>query len=123
MKKKDFISLVFGIIAGLLFSLGMCMCLIKEWNAFNLGCVVSAIGAISLFILFIVRRKMSGKPKIKVNLKTVGIVAFGIFGALVLGLGMSMTMVFKGTMIQGIIVGIVGILLLLCLIPMTKGLN
>ena len=120
MKKKDFISLVFGIIGGLLFSLGMCMCLIKEWNAFNLGCVVSAIGAISLFILFIVRRKISGKPKIKVNLKTVGIVDFGL---LIFGLGMSMTMVFEGVIIQGTIVGIVGILLLLCLIPMTKGLN
>ena len=123
MKKKNFITLVIGIIGGLLFSIGMCMCLIPEWNSFDLGCIVSAIGLVSLLTLLIVRRKMDGKPNIKVNLRTVGIVAFGIFGALVLGLGMSMTMVFKGTMIQGIIVGIVGILLLLCLIPMTKGLN
>ena len=123
MKKKDFISLVFGIIGCLLFSIGMCMCLLPQWNAFNLGCIVSAMGAISLLTLLIVRRKMAGKPKIKVNLKTVGIVAFGVFGALVLGAGMSMTMVFEGVMMQGIIVGIIGILLLLCLIPMTKGLN
>ena len=123
MKKKNFISLVFGIIGGLLFAIGMCMCLLPEWNLFNLGCILTAIGLISLLILLIVRRKMDGKPAIKINWKNVRTISFGIFGALVLGVGMSMTMVFEGVMIQGIIVGIVGILLLLCLIPMTKGLN
>ena len=123
MKKKNFISLVFGIIGGLVFAIGMCMCLLPEWNLFNLGCILTAIGAISLLILLIVRRKMDGKSAIKINWKNVRTISFGIFGALVLGVGMSMTMVFEGVMIQGIIVGIVGILLLLCLIPMTKGLN
>ena len=123
MKKKNFISLVFGTVGGLLFSIGMCMCLLPQWNAFNEGCVVSAIGAICLLTLLIVRRKIDKKPKIKINWKTVRTVSFGIFGALVLGLGMSMIMVFEGVMIQGLIVGIVGIFLLLCLIPMTKDLN
>ena len=30
MKKENFISLILGTIGGLLFSLGMCMCLIAE---------------------------------------------------------------------------------------------
>ena len=123
MKKKDFISLVFLIIGGLLFSIGMCMCLIPEWNAFNSGCIVTAIGIISLLILFIIRRKIDGKSNIKVNWKTVGIVTYSIFALLVFGTGMAMTIAFKGVMIQGIIVGIVGILLLICLIPMIKGIK
>ena len=51
----------------------------------------------------------------------IGIVLFGILGALTLGTGMCMVMVFEGMMICGIIIGVVGIMLLLCLVPMIKG--
>ena len=50
MKKATFINLVFGTIGGLLFALGMCMCLLPEWNAFRLGVVCTAIGALALLI-------------------------------------------------------------------------
>lgn len=66
---------------------------------------------------------MQGKEPIRLNLKTIGIVLFGILGAMVFGIGLCMTMVFEGLMLQGIIVGIVGILLLVCLIPLCKGLK
>ena len=46
----------------------------------------------------------------------------GVLGALLLGVGMCMTMVF-GQMILGIVVGLVGIVVLLMLIPLTKGLH
>ena len=52
--------------------------------------------------------------------KTIGTVLLGIAGALLLGVGMCLTMVWSN-MILGILVGIVGIVLLLCLIPLTKG--
>lgn len=58
MKKKNFVSLILGTAGGILFALGMCMC---------------------------------------------------------------MTMIWTDLMIQGIIVGIIGIVLLLCLIPICKG--
>lgn len=35
MEKKNFITLVLGVVGGLLFSLGMCMCLLPEWNMFT----------------------------------------------------------------------------------------
>lgn len=123
MKKENFITLVLGVIGGLLFGIGMCMCLLPEWDAFKPGVVVAAIGAVVLAVMFIVRRVMLGKPALKINLKTVGKAAFGIFGALVLGFGMCMVMVFDGMMIPGILVGVVGIVLLLCLIPMCAGLK
>lgn len=123
MKKENFMSLVLGTIGGLLFGIGMCMCLLPEWNAFTPGVVVTAIGAAVLAIMFIVRRVMLGKPALKVNPKTIGKIAFGILGALVMGTGMCMVMVFEGMMIPGIIVGLVGIILLLCLIPMCAGLK
>lgn len=123
MKKENFITLILSTIGGILFAIGMCMCLLPEWNAFTQGVIVAAIGAVVLLIMLIVRRKMKGKPAIKLNGKAVGTAALGIIGALVLGVGMCMTMVWEGLMIPGIIVGVVGIALLLGLIPLCKGLK
>ena len=123
MKKENFMSLILGTIGGILFAVGMCMCLLPEWNAFTPGVVIATIGAVVLIIMLIARRVMKGKPAIKVTGKTVGAIALGIVGALTLGVGMCMTMVWEGLMIWGIIVGIVGIVLLLCLIPLIKGLK
>ena len=123
MKKENFITLILGVIGGLLFGTGMCMCLLPEWDAFAPGVVVAALGAAVLAIMFIARRVMLGKPAIKIDPKIAGRTAFGVFGALVMGTGMCMVMVFEGMMIPGIIVGVVGIVLLLCLIPMCAGLR
>ncbi|MGI6008077.1 MAG: hypothetical protein ACOX8E_11375 [Ruminococcus sp.] len=122
MKKKNFVSMIMGTVGGILFAIGMCMCLLPQWNAFNQGIVMGAIGAVILFAMLIVRRKMEGKPAVKLNGKAVGTILFGIVGALALGVGMCMVMVWN-MLFQGILVGLVGIILLLCLIPIVKGLK
>ncbi len=122
MKKKNFVTLIMSTVGGILFALGMCMCLLPEWNVFTQGVVIAAVGAVILLAMIIVRRRMEGKPAVKLNGKAIGTVIFGIFGALVLGVGMCLTMVW-GMMAPGIIIGIVGIILLLCLIPIVKGLK
>ena len=43
--------------------------------------------------------------------------------ALAFGVGMCMTMVWEGLLVWGIVVGLIGIVLLLCLIPLCKGLK
>lgn len=123
MKKENFVSLIIGTVGLVLFALGMCMAMITEWNTFNQGIVVGTIGIIILIIMLIVRRKMEGKPAIELNKKAIGIVILGIVGALLLGVGMCMTMVWQGLMVQGIIVGLIGIIILLCLIPICKGIK
>ena len=35
MSKKNFISLIFGTVGGILFALGMCMAMLPEWGAFT----------------------------------------------------------------------------------------
>lgn len=121
MKKSAFVNLIIGTVGGLLFALGMCMCLLPEWNAFKLGVVCTAIGAIVLLAQSIVAWLRSGR-KIKINWKIAGKVLYGVFAALVLGVGMCMIMVWN-LMLPGILVGIVGIVLLLMLIPMFLGLK
>ena len=123
MSKKNFISLILGTVGGVLFALGMCMAMLPEWNAFQPGVVMGCIGAVILIVMVLVRRKMEGKPVIvKLSGKTVGTVVLGVAGALALGIGMCMVMVWS-MLVQGVIVGLVGIVLLLCLIPLVKGIK
>lgn len=124
MTKKNFITLILSTIGGILFALGMCMCLIPAWNAFTPGVVAAVIGAAVLLAMLLIRRKMSGKPVVvKLSGRTVGTVVLSVVGALVLGVGMCMTMVWEGLMIPGILVGVVGIVLLMFLIPICKGIK
>lgn len=122
MKKSNFVAMILSIIGGILFALGMCMALIPEWNAFRQGIVLGVLGIVVLLIMVLVWRKMEKKSPIRVSGKTIGMILLGIAGALLLGVGMCLTMVWS-SLILGIVIGIVGILLLLCLIPLTKGLK
>jgi len=122
MKKSTFIAMILGTIGGILFALGMCMALVPEWNAFKPGVIMGVIGAIVLLIMVCVWRKMENKAPVKLSGKTVGATLIGIVGALLLGVGMCLTMVWSN-MVVGIIVGIVGIVVLICLIPFVKGLK
>ena len=122
MQKKNFVSMILGTIGGILFALGMCMCLLPEWGAFGPGVFIAAVGAVVLLAMVFVRRKMEGKPAVHWSGKAVGTALLGVAGALVLGVGMCMTMIWN-MLVPGILVGIVGIVLLLCLIPLIKGLK
>lgn len=120
MKKSSFVAMILGTIGGLLFALGMCMALLPEWNAFVPGVIMGAAGIVVLFIMVFVWRKMEHKEPLKINGKTIGTVLVAIVGALLLGAGMSLVMAFE-QLIIGTLVGIVGIVVLLCLIPLIKG--
>ncbi len=119
MKKKTFVSILVGSVAGLLFAIGMCMCLLPEWDAFVPGVVLTAVGGVALLALGIVLWVMSGK-KLHINWPLVGKIAFGVLGALVLGLGMCLVMVWNH-LFGGIVVGVVGVVLLVCLVPVCIG--
>lgn len=122
MKKKNFILLVLGVVGGLLFSIGLCMSLLPEWDAFRPGLIVTAAGLFLLLILLAVVLK--GKPKSgrTFNWKLFGKISFGVLGALVMGVGMTMILVWE-MLLPGIAVGVAGIVMLLCLIPMFLGLK
>lgn len=122
MKKSTFVAMILGTIGGILFALGMCMVLIPEWNAFRPGVIMGVIGAVVLLVMVLVWRRMENKEPIKLTGKTIGATLIGIVGALMFGVGMCLTMVWSH-MVAGIVIGIVGIIVLLCLIPFIKGLK
>ncbi len=122
MKKSNFVAMILGTIGIVFFALGMCMALLPEWNMFKQGIVCGIVGMVILLITLMVWRRMEGKAPVKLNGKTVGTVALAVIGALVLGVGMCLSMVFN-KLVLGVIIGLVGIVALLMLIPLVKGLK
>ena len=122
MKKSNFAALILGTIGMVFFALGMCMALIPEWDMFQQGIIAGVAGLVMLLITLIVWRRMEGKAPVKVNGKTVGCIILSVFGALLFGIGMCLSMVF-GKMVLGIVIGLFGIVALFMLIPLTVGLK
>ena len=122
MKRSSFVAMVLGTVGGVLFALGMCMALIPEWDAFKPGLIFGCVGLLIGIITLIVWRKMEHKAPIKVSGKTILMIAVGIVGALALGVGMCFCMVWH-KMVLGIVIGLLGIVLLLCLVPLIRGIK
>lgn len=115
MKKDTLLEIILGTIGGLIFAVGMCMCLIPEWDLFNVGVVVSILGFIVLLcIIPVYRNSHPKKVHDKINWGIVFTWIIGVVGALVMGFGMSRVMVDnpEGTdMLIGIVVGVIGLLI------------
>lgn len=120
MKKNNFIALCLGTVSLILFALGMCMTLLPAWNAFREGIILGVVGILLGVMTLILWRKKSGKTHI--SRRTARAITVGILGALVLGTGMCFCMVWQ-QLLWGVLIGIVGILMLLMLIPIIKGLQ
>ncbi len=122
MKKSSFVAMMLGTISGILFAIGMCMALIPEWGTRKPGIILGCTGIVLGILTLALWRKMTGKKPIKVSGKAVFTGVVGIIGALALGVGMCFTMVWD-KMALGIVIGIIGIVILLCLVPLTKGIK
>lgn len=122
MKKSSFVAMILGTVSAFLFALGMCMTLLPAWNAFRPGIIFGCVGLILGLITVAVWRKMEGRQPVRISGKGVLTAAVGIAGALALGVGMCLCMVW-GKMVLGILIGFAGIVILLCLIPLTKGIR
>lgn len=123
MTKKNYAFMVLTVAGVLLFGLGMCMCLIQEWNAFRPGVIVTALGAAALLALAVVRWAMAGNPVLRVNGKWVARIAYCVVSLLVLGTGMAMVTAIDGLLLPGIVVGVVGLMMALGMVPLLMGMK
>ena len=122
MKKSSFVALIMGTVSGVLFALGMCMALLPEWNAFKEGVIFGAVGLVLGAVTALVWCKMENKKLPKLNGKNVFRIIYGVVAALILGVGMCMCLVWE-QIVWGTLVGVLGIVLLIALIPMIKGIK
>ena len=115
MKKETLLEIILGTIGGLIFAIGMCMCLLPEWNLFKDGVGVAIIGFIILLCIIPVYRKSHPrKPRGPINWGIVLTWTVGIIGSLIMGFGMSKIMVGETSnrdMLVGIITGVVGLVI------------
>lgn len=127
MKKETLLEIILGTIGGLVFALGMCMCLLPEWNLFTPGVVVTIIGFIILLcIIPIYRKEHPKKQHGPINWGLVLTFTVGIVGSLIMGFGMSKVMVGEATttdMLIGIITGIVGLIICVLNYPIYSYIN
>lgn len=117
MKKETLLEIIIGTIGGLVFSIGMCMWLINEWNMFWGGVLTSILGFIILLCIIPIHMKSHSakikEPKI-INWMFVFTWTIGVIGALTMGFGMSRIMVgipSKVDIIIGLITGVIGLLI------------
>ena len=122
MKKSSFIALLFGTVSGVLFALGMCMALLPEWDAFLEGVIFGAVGIVLSVVTALIWCKMENKKLPKMNRKNVLRTIYAVVAALVLGVGMCLCLVW-GQIIWGTLIGLLGIIMLIALIPMIKGIR
>lgn len=115
MKKETLLEIILGTIGGLVFAIGMCMCLIPEWNLFIVGVAVAIIGFIILLGIIPVYKSLHPKKVHKpVNWSIVLTWTVGLIGALIMGFGMSKVMLGDAStfnMIIGIVAGVVGLII------------
>ena len=115
MKKETLLEIILGTIGGLVFAIGMCMCLLPEWNLFTPGVITTAIGFIILLCIIPVYQKdHPRKPHGPINWGLVLTWVIGVVGSLIMGFGMSKVMVGEASrmdMLVGIITGVVGLII------------
>lgn len=116
--------MVLGTISLVFFALGMCMALLPEWNAFTEGIIFGAIGLALGLVTLLIWRKMEHKAPLHMHLtgKTVLVILIGVLGTLLLGIGMCFCLVWNRIII-GTLVGLLGLVLLMALIPLVKGIK
>lgn len=122
MKKSSFIALLLGTVSGVLFALGMCMALLPEWDAFLEGVIFGAVGIVLSIVTALIWCKIENKKLPKMNSKNVLRTIYAVVAALVFGVGMCLCLVW-GQIIWGTLIGLLGIIMLIALIPMIKGIR
>lgn len=122
MKKSTYVTMIIGTIGSVIFALGMCMVLIPEWSLFTQGVWVGSIGILSLVSAWLIWRRLENRPPIKFSKKMVNSFLIFLMGCLCFGIGMCFAMVW-GRILLGVLIGLVGMVLLMSLIPYIKGIK
>ena len=129
MKKETLLEIILGTIGGLIFAIGMCMCLLPEWNMFTAGVITTIIGFVILLCIIPVYKSAhpkKAKEQKKINWEIVLTWTVGVVGALIMGFGMSKILVGNAStsnMVVGLITGVVGLVVCVLNYPVYAYIN
>lgn len=129
MKRDTLIEIILGTVGGLVFAIGMCMCLLPEWNMFTAGVITTIIGFVILLCIIPVYKSAhpkKAKEQKKINWEIVLTWTVGVVGALIMGFGMSKILVGNAStsnMVVGLITGVVGLVVCVLNYPVYAYIN
>lgn len=95
---------------------------IREWGAFKPGLALGSAGLALALITVLIWRRMEHKEPVRFSGKVILSIVIGIAGAMAFGVGMCFSMIW-GKMTAGIVIGLAGIVILFCLIPLAIGIK
>lgn len=121
MKKRDFIVLIAYTVSLLVLALGMCLYTLPEWGMPSLGKPLSILGLVLVVVSWILQRRLSGKGAPNLDLKLTAKVLYCVFALLVFGGGFAL--VTAGNFVLGVILGFIGLILIIGIIPVAVGLK
>lgn len=116
MKKRDFIVLIAYTVSLLVLALGMCLYTLPEW-----GMPLSILGLVLVVVSWILQRRLSGKGAPNLDLKLTAKVIYCVFALLVFSGGFAL--VTAGNFVLGVILGFIGLILIIGIIPVAVGLK
>ena len=122
MKKKDFVTLLLAEAGSILLCLGLCLALLPTYGALRPGLAIAILGGAVLLAMLPVRLKTGAWGAMIFGAGAVGATLLSALGAMLLGLGLCMSMIWD-MLATGILVAVVGAVILLCLIPVVRGLR
>ena len=121
MKKRDLIVLIAYTVSLLVLALGMCLYTLPEWVMPSLGMPLSILGLVLVVVSWILQRRLSGKGAPNLDLKLTAKVIYCVFALLVFGGGFAL--VTAGNFVLGVILGFIGLILIIGVIPVAVGLK
>lgn len=111
-----------GTVSGVLFALGMCMALLPEWNAFKEGVIFGSVGIVLGIVTALIWCRMEHKKLPRMSGKNVLRTLYAVAAVLILGVGMCLCLVWE-QIVWGTLIGLLGIVMLIALIPIIKGIK
>ena len=121
MNKNSFIAMFLGCISAIFSGAGALFMLIIGWDALGVGLAFEFLGLLFLVCMLLSWRKIKDKASVVFSKRVVLIVMIAIVGVFVLGFGLCLIMLWNHTIIGSIQSG-VGLFMLICLIPLLRGL-
>ncbi|HEL2460072.1 hypothetical protein HCB55_00735 [Streptococcus suis] len=121
MKRRDFISLIAYTVSLLVLTLGMCFYTLPEWEMTSLGMPLSVVGLLLLVLSWGLQRRLTGKGAPRLDWKQIVKVIYCVFALLVFGGGFALVTI--GNFVLGLVLGFIGLVFVIGIIPVTVGLK
>ena len=121
MKKRDFMSLIAYTVSLLVLALGMCFYTLPDWGMASIGMPLAIVGLVLVLLSWVLQRRLAGKGAPNIDFRFVSKVVYSVVALLIFGGGFAL--ITAGNSVLGLALGLIGLVLIIGIIPVTVGLK